>query len=54
VGAFKADLHSLATKIGGLSPKIRKFATEPLRFPHLKILHPKDWLEELYHDHNDR
>jgi len=22
VGAFKADLHRLATKIGGLSPKI--------------------------------
>ncbi|WP_211299312.1 hypothetical protein, partial [Methylovulum psychrotolerans] len=32
VGAFKADLHSLATKIGGLSPKIRKFATEPYYF----------------------
>ncbi|ASF48356.1 hypothetical protein CEK71_21095 [Methylovulum psychrotolerans] len=30
VGTFKADLHSLATKIGGLSPKIRKFATEPV------------------------
>ncbi len=29
VNVFKADLHNLATKIGGLSPKIRKFATEP-------------------------
>ncbi|POZ49952.1 hypothetical protein AADEFJLK_04232 [Methylovulum psychrotolerans] len=44
VGTFKADLHSPATKIGGLSPKIRKFATEPLHSLATKLA---DYLQSL-------
>jgi len=54
----EADNHVLELALAGgattiVTQNVRDFQRGELRFPHLKILHPKDWLEELYHDHND-
>jgi hypothetical protein len=37
-----------------VTQNIRDFQHGELQFPHLRVLSPKNWLEEFYHDHNDR
>ena len=54
----EADNHVLELAVAGgaeviVTQNIRDFQHGELHFP-LKILQPNNWLEELYHDHNDR
>ena len=37
-----------------VTQNIRDFQHGELHFPHLRILQPNIWLEELHHDHIDR
>lgn len=55
----EADNHVLELALAGsaesiVTQNIRDFQRGELQFPHLRVLSPKNWLEELYHDHNDR
>ena len=55
----EADNHVLELALAGgaecvVTENIRDFQGGELRFPHLRVLPPKRWLEELHHDHNDR
>lgn len=55
----EADNHVLELALAGsaesiVTQNIRDFQHGQLQFPHLRVLSPKNWLEEFYHDHNDR
>jgi predicted nucleic acid-binding protein len=55
----EADNHVLELALAGsaesiVTQNIRDFQHGELQFPHLRVLSPKNWLEEFYHDHNDR
>ncbi len=54
----EADNHVLELALAGeakviVTQNVRDFQGGELRFPHLRILPPQDWLKELHHDHID-
>jgi putative PIN family toxin of toxin-antitoxin system len=55
----EADNHVLELALAGgseviVTQNIRDFQRGELCFPHLRVLQPENWLEELRYDHNDR